>query len=83
MMMTVLGILNGIWSSPIGKIAAVVLAGLVALKANNYVVAKKAESRVVEKSKSKGREANAKSETARAKALTTPGSVTRLPCRDC
>lgn len=66
-----------------GRLMAAALALFGAWQINNYVVRQKAVAKVVEKSKTEGRKFNAKNKTLRAKALSTPGSASRLPCRDC
>lgn len=87
MISMVLGPAGTLWKLITGSWTGRILAGTVVLfgawKANNYVVSQKAVAKVVEKSRTEGRKINAKNKTLRAKALSTPGSASRLPCRDC
>jgi len=68
-----------------GRIIAASMALLIAWKANNYFVGKKAVSRFVESSVKDGKKRNAKAAEVRASAR-QPGAAERLrrdACRDC
>ena len=78
-------ILNWIIGSWVGRVVAGVLVGFVALQVNNAVQRSKGAATVVAESKEKAKDANAKSEKARADAR-KPGAADRLlrdACRDC
>lgn len=77
---TAWGLVNSNWITR-GLAGLVVVFG--AYKINNYVVGQKAVARHVETSIKKGEQINARNIKARNAALSTPGSATRIPCRDC
>lgn len=77
---TAWGLINASWITR-GIAGLVVVLG--AWKVNNIIVGKKAVARHVEKSVKTGERINARNVKNRNTALSTPGSASRLECRDC
>lgn len=74
------GIVRATW---IGRLVAAAAVFLAAWQINNFVVASRAKTAIIEESKAEGAKRNEKSAKARENARRTPGSASRLPCRDC